>query len=196
MDVELIKVSENCLKDILESAIRIFPKIKLKSGDEERQKLLISKCIRSGEVSVFTHAIATVEFSCSLIVARELESYSFDITQRTHFDTEELSFIIPPIIESNEQANIIFSKLMKKVICTYEALSVLDEEFDYRYILPGAVNTTVLVTSNFLEWLKILKLERYTKTSQELKDLCSEFYAVLNEICPLIFNKANLKSKI
>jgi len=190
MAVELLHYNKNCLDIVLASANRIFPKVKVS------KKLFISKCIRFGKVSVFSHAFATIEFTCSLAVTRELESYNFDITQQSHIDTEELTFVIPPIIESNEQASIAFSRLMKKVVCTYKTLLKLNGEFDYRYILPGAVKTTVLITADFLRWLRILKLERYSNTSEELKELCSELYIVLNELCSVIFNRTNLKCRI
>lgn len=197
MDAELIKVSNDSLEDMIDSALRVFPRVKFDRELEEDQKRLFEKCLRCGEFSVFTHAFATIEFTCSLGVCRELRSRNFNITQTSHIDTEKLEFSIPSSICDNEELSCMIRKLFSRISKIFKDLKSLGlEENQYSLILPEATVTTVLVSANFYEWLRILKLERYTHISEELKEICSNFYKVLNDECPQVFNRGNLKLRL
>jgi len=195
--IEVKSYSQEPLEDILDAALRIYPKAKFNRGDPEDQKRLIQMCIRNGDLSVFTHASAKIEITCSQCVAQELLSNNNDVTIKSYMPNgHELQFITPREFSSDDKLKSIFSRFIKKIIASVKDLSETGSSVDYRYILPGCIQTEVLISSSFLGFLQILKLEKFNRTSRELAEICSLIYTELNKICEPVFNKTNLKFKI
>ena len=184
------------LTEIISAARRIYPKAKVDPEDSEDQKRLVQMCIRNYELSVFTHAYAQVEITCSWCVVQELLSNDFDLTVKSYaVNGKGLSYITPPSVVNDDQLKSIFTKFIKKINCSIKEFSKVRKKIDYRYILPGCVQTEILISTNFLEWLRILKLQRFSRTSDELKEILIILCQELGKICPEVFNIPNLKWK-
>ena len=194
--IEVKSYTQNPLEEILNAAIRLYPKAKFNRGDSEDQKRLIQMCIRNNELSVFTHASAQIEITCSQCVAHELMNTTDVTTKPYPIDGNDITFITPSEFSNDDKLRSLFSRFIKKIRSTVKELSDSDKSVDLRYILPGCVQTEVLISANFLGLLRILKLEKFNRTSLELSDLCGLMYEKLNNICEPVFNKTNLKYKI
>ena len=71
-----------------------------------------------------------------------------------------------------------------------------DKKVDLTYLLPGCTKMDVLITASFLEWMKIIRLSYFSRTSSELRVICSLLYDKLSHLCPEVFNKNILRMKI
>ena len=196
--IELKSHTSDPLEWIIDAAMGIYPRAKIDREDPEDQKRLIQMCIRDGNLSVFTHASAKIVIECSYCAARELMAVNNDVTVKTWepSDRNNLSFITPQECLNDDKLKSIYTSLLRKVQSTVKEMIELGDDMDYHYILPGCVKTDIIISTSFLEFLKILKLIRYRQTSEEMKDICEEIYIQLNGVCSLVFNKANLKYKI
>lgn len=185
------------LEEILYAARKVYPRAKVDSKDPEDQRRLILKCIRNDHISIFTHAHAKIEITCSRCVVRELqEQNSYVTVEEQEFDGEILSFITPCEFLEDDELKALYTTFVKKIRCSVTQFLEAGKDIDYRYILPGCVKTDILISMNFLEWLRILKLEHFKRTSRELKEICKMIYSELNQICNPVFNKSNLKMKL
>ena len=195
--IEVKWFSPEPLEEILDAALRIYPNAKFQRGDPDDQKRLIQMCIRNGDLSIFSHASAKIEITCSLLAAHQLQLVDNDITVKTYVPVNGngLTFITPKEFIDDDKLKSIFSKFLKQIRLSIKELSK-SNEVDYRYILPGCVQTQVLISTSFLGFLRILKLINYRQTSQELIEICELIYSELNTICSPVFNKMNLKFKI
>jgi len=196
--IELKSHTSDPLEWIIDAAMGIYPRAKIDREDPEDQKRLIQMCIRDGNLSVFTHASAKIVIECSYCVVRELMAVNNDVTVKTWdpSDGNNLSFITPQECLNDDKLKSIHTSLLRKVQSTVKEMIELGDDVDYHYILPGCVKTDIIISTSFLGFLKILKLIRYRQTSAEMRDICEEIYSQLNEVCSIVFNKANLKYKI
>jgi len=198
--IKVKRSSKEPLKEILEVCKRLYPKKVYNENDEDDQKRLLELCMRDGNVSVLTHSNVCVEFLCSMFLARELTSCGINITvQKSSVEKDKVSFYsMDNLITKNKSVfNNAYSKFCNAIT---EMLNMSNEHFkdelEIEYFIPGCVLTTVLITANYFEWLKILKISYKSNATPELKSLCSELMNELNLICPLVFNKGMLKHKL
>jgi len=193
--VEIKRFSKDALDEILESIKCIYPKKIFKNCDDEVIDRLFQICIRERHYSVFTHSCITVQFNCSLKTVLEIcNNCKLHITVKTNSHDSEFEFITPPKVKSDE-INSIFINYIKYVNRVVKQISELDDKLDLTYLLPGCTKTQVLITSNFLEWAKFIKMALFSKNESELKDICTVLLDKLKEICPQFFNKTILKMK-
>jgi len=193
--LEIKKYTQNPNKEIIEAALRIHPKVVIKDSEDEAR--LIQLCLRQEETSILVHANAQIELSCSLCVAYELLCNDLDITFKTNLvNGHDLSYITPKEISNDDQLKSFFIKYIKKINTMINELRNFKKPVNYRYIVPGCIKVDVLFTANFSELIKIIRLERLAKTSNELKEICNILYIEFSKICPNVFNKTNLKFKL
>jgi hypothetical protein len=196
--MQIKRCSNDPLKDIIDSIKRVYPN-KVYKDDEDSIIRVLQLCLRERQYHVFTHVHATVEFECSLRVIYELYSNDFHITPKVHPVEKEdsgLEFIIPDEISKNEEMASVFANYTKNISKHIKQIFQLDKKIDLYYLLPGCVKTDVLVSASFLEWIKIMRMSYFSKTSNELKRISCELYDCFNKVCPLVFNKNIVKMKI
>ena len=197
MHVELVKMSDNVIDDLQEAVRKTAPNLSVNLLNEDDQKRVFSMLIRKGKTDVFTHAHCRMEIHCSECAANELLAQNVILTKQDQAFSEDLTYICPKQISDDSKSQKEFFDLLEQATKLHKKfLKKYGDQYDARYVLPGAVETKMIITANFLSWLKILKLERYSRTSEELKEICGMIYEVLNQSCPSIFNKTNLKMKI
>jgi thymidylate synthase ThyX len=196
--VEIIGYTSNALGEILEVAGNVYPRAKLNRDNRDDQKRMINMCIRDGEVSIFSHATAKIDIICSHYVSQELSVITNDLTIKTNVNTDysNLSFITPDEFSTNDKLKLTYMEYIKYITKSINELYSIDNTIDYRCILPASMEVEVIITTNFLNLLRILKVMNYKNTSPELINICGLLYEKLNNICDIVFNKTNLKLKI
>jgi len=196
--MEIKRFTENPINEILESIKRIFPTKAFKNSDSESVSRIIQMCMRERHYSVFTHVVATIEFACSLKVIHELCNNNLHVTPKAHVVEKEdysIEFIFPEEIKDGD-LNVLFTNYIKYVSKTIRQMVEKDKKVDLTYLLPGCTKMDVLITASFLEWMKIIRLSYFSRTSSELRVICSLLYDKLSHICPEVFNKNILRMKI
>jgi thymidylate synthase (FAD) len=190
MKVELLAITPDAEK-LIEKAGRTcylsFDKI-----TEDSTEKFIRMLIKSGHESVLEHAYATFRITggsrafTHQIVRHRLCSFSQQ-SQR-YVDEKGFEVVTPHSIEKNREAKILFDDFIKNAKDTYTKLQSLGiRKEDARFILPNAVESEIVISSNFREWRHVLK-ERCDKAAQwEIREIALEILKILKKSAPTVF---------
>ncbi|MCS7374711.1 MAG: FAD-dependent thymidylate synthase [archaeon GB-1867-097] len=161
---------------------------------EEDVKRLIRSCIRQGHLSPIEHASFTFliegisRVASHQLVRHRIASYS----QQSHrvVDLSSIGFVIPPTISDSPEAENIFKNLFENARkCYLKLLELGVPREDARYIIPQAVETSIVVTMNARELLHFFKL-RLAKDSQwEIRRIARRMLSQVYKVAPTIFEQ-------
>lgn len=160
------------------------------SGEEIKR--LIRSCIMKEHLSPIEHASFTFliegisRVTSHQLVRHRIASYS----QQSHraVDVSLFKYVIPPSIARNSEAYNLFREVLEKARECYSKLLKLGiPREDARYIVPQAVETSIVVTMNARELLHFFKL-RLAKDSQwEIRIMAREMLREVYAVAPNIF---------
>jgi len=201
MKVELLSITPNAEK-LIENAGRTaylsFEKQKNRS-----EKEFIRMLIKSGHLSVLEHAYATFRIKggsrafTHQLVRHRLCSYTQQ-SQR-YVDEQEFEYIEPATIRNNKEAHSLFYNFMNKAKEAYaELLKLGIKNQDARFVLPNAVESEIVVTTNFREWRHIIELRGNPEAQWEIRKIAIEILKILKEHAPILFEdfKIDQKTKV
>ncbi|MCL4557446.1 MAG: FAD-dependent thymidylate synthase, partial [Deltaproteobacteria bacterium] len=100
-------------------------------------------------------------------------------------------FIVPESIAKDPGMDAKFAELSKSALGLY--LEMLENGIpaeDARYILPGAVNTRIIVTMNARELLHFFRLRTCLRAQWEIRAMAVEMLRLARPAAPVIFRKA------
>jgi len=174
----------------------------LQSGmtDDEVAKL-VRILVRSGHHSALEHAsfsfaIDGVSRACThQLVRHRLASYNQQSQRYVHFGGAD-SFIVPPKIAGNAEAEAIFLTAMDQVREAYDKLVELglaegrtreSVQEDARFVLPNAAETKIVATMNARELRHFFKVRCCRRAQWEINALAWEMRAMLREVSPFLF---------
>ena len=191
MRVELVSITENAEK-IIEMAGRTsymsFDKV-----EDGSEKQFIKKLVQWGHMSIFEHVSASFRISeVSRALTHQLVRHRIGVafTQKSQRYVSESNFtyVTPPSIEKNAEANQIYKEFMAYVQDAYSKLIKLDIlKEDARYVLPNATETEIFMTANFREWRHIFKLRCGKHAQWEIRILCIKILEILKQKSPTAF---------
>lgn len=157
-------------------------------------KRLIKQCIEMGHLSPIEHASFTFliegisRVTSHQLVRHRIASYSQQSHRVVKIDSD--NFIIPPSIESNEEAKKIFTETLKNCMNCYEELLKLGiPREDARYIVPQAVGTSIVVTMNARELLHFFNLRLNVDSQWEIREMAKLMLREVLKVAPTIFEK-------
>ncbi|MEM3886577.1 MAG: FAD-dependent thymidylate synthase [Candidatus Methanomethylicia archaeon] len=157
-------------------------------------KRLIRQCIEMGHLSPIEHASFTFliegisRVTSHQLVRHRIASYSQQSHRVVKIDPN--NFIIPPSIESNEEAKKIFTETLKSCMNCYEELLKLGiPREDARYIVPQAVGTSIVVTMNARELLHFFNLRLNVDSQWEIREMAKLMLREVLKVAPTIFEK-------
>ncbi|MFQ5574740.1 MAG: FAD-dependent thymidylate synthase [Terriglobia bacterium] len=165
------------------------------SADDKKRllKLLLSGGHHSPiEHASFTFGIEGISRSCShQLVRHRLASYSQQ-SQR-YVGADNLSFIVPPAIEGDDELERFFVGEMDKIGESYEKLAAALEEKgrtpeqakeDARFLLPNAAETKIAMTMNARELVQAANLRMCLRAQWEIRRLFSAMKKEVKEVAP------------
>jgi len=165
-----------------------------KMKDEDLLKIL-SHVIDLGHTSVVEHASFTFAISgvsralTHQLVRHRIASYSQQSQRYVRFD--DISYVVPPSIENNENLRIEYEKFMEKAWNEYKSLlSRGIPEEDARYVLPNAAKTNIIVTMNARSLLHFFELRCCMHAQWEIRELAWRMLREVRKVAPTIFKKA------
>ena len=166
--------------------------------NETEIKHLLNLAITLGHLSVFEHAFFTfaisgISRSCShQFVRHRLFSFTQQSQRYVKLNNKE-AFVIPPLIEENNEALRIYEEELQNIFNTYQKLlSLKVPEEDARFILPNATETKIVATANVRELMHFFKLRLDKSAQWEIRALAQKMFNLVSEIAPDIFNDENL----
>jgi len=212
LNVKLLDVTENALA-LIYSACRqcyseqfagdIFDQNK---DNKEKQVAFIKKIVASGHESPlehvkFTFAVEGVSRALThQLVRHRMASYSQQ-SQR-YVKENNFDYILPPSIDSNQEAKIEFDKVMTLVQESYTKISRLlvkqglsneAANQDARFVLPQAAETKILLTMNCRELLHFFKHRCCARAQWEIRSLAQEMLSQCAKRLPAVFAEAGAK---
>ena len=198
MRVELLFITSDAEK-LIENAGRTSYLSFNKQG-RNTEKTFIRMLIKNGHFSVLEHAYATFRISgvsrtfTHQFVRHRLCSYTQQ-SQR-YVDEKNFNYIEPESIKINTKAHSIFNKFIeesKNVYLKLQKLGIKNE--DARFVLPNAVESQIVVTSNLREWRHIIELRGSPNAQWEIRKVAIEILKILKESLPTVFEDFKIDKK-
>ena len=164
MKVTLTRITTNPILAIEEAASNCYNS--QPTGDGK----IMHRCIKSGHTSVtefcdFTFHIEGISRALShQLVRHRIASYA-QRSQR-YCNEDGFDYILPPTIEHNSAAELVYRKLMAQIQSTYKKLQQLDiPKEDARMVLPNACETQLEVKMNLRSLMNFMN-ERLCSCAQ------------------------------
>lgn len=185
MKVELLYITENP-----EEHIEKVGRTCYKSDDKIRNLSyvdFITRIIKNGHESVLEHATATFKITgisrtCSHQLVRHRAGFSYAQESQRYVEESSFEMIEPESIKNNENAHKIYVSYMHKVKKIYSELRDLGvKKEDARFVIPQAIETTVVVTANFRAWRNFLKLRLNKSAQWEIREMAQEILSILGK---------------
>ncbi|GAQ93922.1 thymidylate synthase (FAD) [Thermodesulfovibrio aggregans] len=177
--------------------------LKEKLTEDEKDRL-INLLRDSGHLSPFEHvsftfAVEGISRACShQLVRHRIASYSQQ-SQRYVSKQKGFDFIIPPIINQNNEIREIFLEAMEKaheyycrILQQLESKGIKGElaQQDARFVLPNAAETKIVITMNARELLHFFRVRCCNRAQWEIRELATEMLKLVKGIAPKLFKDA------
>jgi thymidylate synthase (FAD) len=168
--------------------------------DEEVGKL-VRILVRSGHHSALEHAsfsfaVDGVSRACThQLVRHRVASYNQQSQRYVHFGGDD-SFVVPPKIAANGEAEKVFLEAMDQARSAYDRLVDLglaegrtreSVQEDARFVLPNAAETKIVVTMNARELRHFFQVRCCHRAQWEINALAWEMRQMLREVSPHLF---------
>jgi thymidylate synthase (FAD) len=162
---------------------------------------LVRILVRSGHHSAlehasFTFAVDGVSRACThQLVRHRLASYNQQSQRYVHFGRAD-SFIVPPSIAGNAEAQQVFLDAMEQARVAYDRLVELglaegrtreSVQEDARFVLPNAAETKIVVTMNARELRHFFQVRCCRRAQWEINALAWQMRGVARELSPNLF---------
>ena len=152
------------------------------------------KILKLGHESVLEHSAMTVKLICDRGVSHELVrhrlcTFSQESTRYCNYK-DGCTFIIPPWFTDEETpAVVMWRKVMHGVELSYQRLLDLGwSPQQARSVLPNALKTEIVVTTNFREWRHIFKLRCSKAAHPQMRELMVPLLRACKKMIPVIFD--------
>jgi thymidylate synthase (FAD) len=162
---------------------------------------LVRILVRSGHHSAlehasFTFAVDGVSRACThQLVRHRLASNNQQSQRYVHFGQAD-SFIVPPSIAGNAEAQQVFLDAMEQARVAYDRLVELglaegrtreSVQEDARFVLPNAAETKIVVTMNARELRHFFQVRCCRRAQWEINALAWQMRGVARELSPNLF---------
>lgn len=174
--------------------------LKQDMSDEDVGKL-VRILVRSGHHSAlehasFTFAIDGVSRACThQIVRHRLASYNQQSQRYVTFGPAD-SFVVPPSISANAEAEAVFLTAMEQARAAYDKLVDIglgegrkreSVQEDARFVLPNAAETKIVVTMNARELRHFFKVRCCRRAQWEINALAWRMRTMARVVSPNLF---------
>ncbi len=164
--------------------------------DPETAKQKIRRVTAYGHGSVIEHASYTFSIEgvsramTHQLVRHRIASYTQQSQRYVTYNTLE-SYVAPPSIQKNKQAETTFTQTLTKISETYQSLLKMGiPKEDARFILPNAAKTNIIVTMNARELRHFFNLRCCQRAQWEIKEAATEMLRLAKKAAPALFENA------
>jgi thymidylate synthase (FAD) len=169
-------------------------------SDDEVAKL-VRILVRSGHHSAlehasFTFAVDGVSRACThQIVRHRLASYNQQSQRYVNFGHAD-SFVVPPSISANPEAEAVFLQAMEQARAAYDRLVDIglnegrkreSVQEDARFVLPNAAETKIVITMNVRELRHFFQVRCCRRAQWEINELAWRMRGMVREVSPNLF---------
>jgi thymidylate synthase (FAD) len=172
------------------------PSEMLEKVDLEKARQIIRRVTSYRHMSVIEHASFTFsieDVSRALthqLVRHRIASYTQQSQRHVRYDTLK-SYVVPPSITANPEAEKIFDETLERISEAYNKLLNMGiPKEDARYILPNAAKTNIVVTMNARELRHFFNLRCCMRSQWELREVAIEMLRQVKRVAPSLFENA------
>ncbi|MEM1566085.1 MAG: FAD-dependent thymidylate synthase [Candidatus Bathyarchaeia archaeon] len=173
-----------------------YPSEMLETVDLEKARRVVKRVTGYRHLSVIEHASFTFsieDVSRALthqLVRHRIASYTQQSQRHVKYDTLK-SYVVPPSIDANPEAQKLFTETLRRISETYNKLLDMGiPREDARYILPNAAKTHIMVTMNARELRHFFNLRCCMRTQWELREVATEMLRQAKTVAPSLFENA------
>lgn len=157
----------------------------------------LANVIGLGHESVLSHASATFYATgVSRSLTHELIRHRFlsfsELSQR-YVDAQDFSIVVPPLLDGHEENEWRLSSIQNITVLTY--LAIVDSleakgltgkkaREAARAVLPGGIETKIVVSGNIRAWRDFLKQRLSPHADAEIREFAEKVYDHLHMIAP------------
>ncbi len=190
MQVDLISITPDAERLIEEAGRTCYQSHKRAS--EASSAGFVRMLVSRGHTSVLEHAKATFRIrGISRIASHQLVRHrlcSFSQMSQRYVLQEDVDAVVPPRISASEQARKIFDDILKASRQAYTELVKLGiAKEDARFVLPGALETEIVLTANFRELRHIIEIRGSRDAQWEVRKLATELLRIMKLHAPNVF---------
>lgn len=171
-------------------------------SDEDVAKL-VRILVRSGhhsalEHATFSFAVDGVSRACThQLVRHRVASYNQQSQRYVSFGAAD-SFVVPPSIAADREAEQVFLGAMEHARAAYDKLVALglaegrgkeSVQEDARFVLPNAAETRIVVTMNARELRHFFHVRCCNRAQWEIRDLAWRMRGMVKELAPNLFDR-------
>ena len=191
--VELLSITHDAL-ELIEQIGRTS-KLSKSTGKRNETKEFIQKRINDSHFGLFEHAHASFRIITSRGITHELVRHrlcSFCQESTRYCDYPEL--ILVSQFHPNSIEGIHLQDLCAEVEKQLEFLKTINiSKEKIRDLYPTCLKAQIDITTNFRQWMHILKLRLAPTAHPMMQELMKKIYNILYKQYPEIFNLENLK---
>jgi thymidylate synthase (FAD) len=152
----------------------------------------VRNLILQGHFSVLEHAFATFRIGgVSRAFTHQIVRHrmaSFTQQSQRYVNEESFRFIEPPSIRENPEGHEMFVDFMERARDVYYRLQECGiRREDARFVLPGAVESEIIISANLREWRHILEVRGEAKAQWEIRKAAGTILKLLKSKIPSAF---------
>ena len=131
------------------------------------------------------------------LVRHRVASYNQQSQRYVNFGTVD-SFVVPPSIAANAEAETVFLEAMEHARVAYDRLVELglaegrtreSVQEDARFVLPNAAETKIVVTMNARELRHFFQVRCCNRAQWEIRELAWQMRGMVKELAPSLFER-------
>ncbi len=190
MKVKLLFITPNAEKIIEDAGRTAYLSFKSKGTRSEEE--FIRMLIKYDHFSVLEHASATFKIKgVSRAFTHQLVRHricSYTQQSQRYVDEHEFNYIEPDTVKNKKEAHTLFIDFMnkaKKIYIKLQELGIKNE--DARFVLPNAVESQIVITTNFREWRHIIEIRGSQNAQWEIRKVIIEVLKILKKYAPTVF---------
>lgn len=135
---------------------------------------ILRMCAKKGHTSVLEHMYFNFEISgVSRVLLAQLTRHriaSFSVRSQRYCNESAFDYVTPPDIQKNMEAVMLYLDIMTRIQATYDQLVELGiNKEDARFILPGACETTLVMSINARSLMNLCHERLCTRAQWEIR---------------------------
>lgn len=190
MQIELLAITPDAEKLIEDAGRTCYLSFDKKTAGSERR--FIQGLVKAGHTSVLEHGYVTFRLKgVSRAFTHQLVRHrlcAFSQQSQRYVNEKKFTYITPAKIYNNSEAKKIYDKFLEESRNLYvklQALNISNE--DARYILPNAVCSEIVFSTNFRELRHIFEVRGSKRAQWEIREACIEMLKIMKEKVPSVF---------
>ena len=190
MQIELLAITPAAEKLIEAAGRTCYMSFDKKSAGSEKK--FIQGLVKAGHTSVLEHAYVTFQIKgVSRAFTHQLVRHrlcAFSQQSQRYVNEKNFSYVTPEKIQKNSEAKKIYDNFLENVRDVYKELQTLNiPNEDARYVLPNAVCSEIVFSTNFRELRHIFEVRGSKRAQWEIREICIEMLKIMKEKAPSVF---------